>query len=75
MAQLAPMLAAPGGIESPVTLRTLAAGVTLIHPATLLGLLAGMGRAPRDRQRRPVEQAAGMETWLRRQLDTLEDGR
>jgi hypothetical protein len=75
MAPLAPMLAAPGGIESPVTLRALAAAVTAIDPATLLRLLAGLDRAPRDRRGRQAERQAVMETWLRRQLDTLEDGR
>jgi hypothetical protein len=75
MATLAPVLAMPGGIESPVPLRALAAGVTLIHPAALLRLLAGVDRAPRDRRGRQAERQAVMETWLRRQLDTLEDGR
>jgi hypothetical protein len=71
MATLAPVLAMPGGIESPVPLRALAAGVTLIHPAALLRLLAGLDRAPRDRRSRQAERQAVMEAWLRRQLGAL----
>ena len=70
IADLCSVLAGPGGIENPVTLRALAAGVTLIHPAALLRLLAGVARAPRGRARR-AEHGAALEAWLRRQLDTL----
>ena len=75
MAEICPLLAAPEGIESPVTLRAIAAGVTLIHPAALTLILAGALDAPAARRRQQAWQAADREAWLRRQLGTLEEPR
>lgn len=74
MAELCPLLAVRGGIDNPVALRALAAGVTLIQPTALLLMLAGMARAP-GRRARAAAHAAQMEAWLRRQLGTLEGPR
>ena len=75
MAELAPLLAAPEGIESPVTLRAIAAGVSIIHPAALTLIVAGALDGPAARRRQQAWQAADREAWLRRQLGTLEGPR
>jgi hypothetical protein len=72
MTELCPLLATEG-IESPLTLRAIAAGVSIIHPAALALLLAGADLATPERRRgRKAQQAAQAEAWLRRQLGTLE---
>jgi hypothetical protein len=75
MAKLCPLLAGPDGIESPVTLRAIAAGVSIIHPAALTLIVAGVLDAPATRRRQQAWQAADAEAWLRRQLGTLEGPR
>ena len=72
MAELAPLLAAPEGIKSPVTLRAIAAGVSIIHPAALTLIVAGALDGPAARRRQQAWQTADREAWLRRQLGTLE---
>ena len=75
MTELCPLLAAPDGIERPVTLRTIAAGVTLIRPAALTLILAGALDTPAARRRQQAWQTADAETWRRRQLGALEGPR
>jgi hypothetical protein len=75
MTELCPLLATEG-IESPLALRAIAAGVSIIHPAALALLLAGADlTAPERRRGRKAQQAAQAEAWLRRQLSTLEGPR
>jgi hypothetical protein len=75
MTELCPLLATEG-IESPLTLRAIAAGVSIIHPAALTLLLAGADLAtPAQRRGRKAQQAAQAEAWLRRQLGALEGPR
>lgn len=75
MARLCPLLAT-NGIESPLTLRAIAAGVSIIHPAAIALLLAGADLATPERRRgRKAQQAAQAEAWLRRQLGALEGPR
>ena len=75
MTEICPLLATDG-IESPLTLRAIAAGVSIIHPAALALLLAGADLAtPQQRRGRTTQQAAQAEAWLRRQLGTLEEPR
>lgn len=75
MAELCPLLADPVSSVSPVTLRAIAAGVSIIHPAALTLILAGALDAPAARRRQQAWQAADREAWLRRQLGTLEEPR
>ena len=72
--ELCPLIAAPNGLESPVTLRAIATLVTLAHPVTLALMLAGVLDAPAgQREKKPPQRGgAEAEAWLRRQLGTLE---
>jgi hypothetical protein len=75
MAEICPLFADPEGIESPVTLRAIAAGVSIIHPAALTLIVAGALDGPAARRRQQAWQTADREAWLRRQLGTLEGPR